>query len=144
MSLLGVVADSPVQQVWIAVHSVALQRRAHNPQATRMRRLSAVARKLRLMSQTLVGRRTTPNGILGVHTDSGFSKETNHNGYSNRDPNLFRVGVNPMGRGSCASDQARVPAPPIGHAIDVCGGADGCSHRVRRRVANRGDVTRIL
>ena len=97
MSLMGAVAYSLLSQFWIAVYVVALQRRAHNPQVTHMRRLNAVVRKLQSMPQLLVYRRMKPTGVLVVHTDSGFSKETDHKGFSIRGSNVFRLGVNAKG-----------------------------------------------
>ena len=79
------------------MYVVALQRRAHNPQVTHVRRLNAVVRKLQHMPQLLVYRRMKPTGALDVHTDSGFAKETEHKGYSIRGSNVCRLDVNPKG-----------------------------------------------
>eukprot|EP00959_Pyramimonas_sp_CCMP1952_P016586 351721-Pyramimonas_sp.AAC.1 len=96
VSLLGALAYAIPTQFWIMMYVVSLQG-IQEPTNIRVRRLNAITRKFLESQKKIIFQAMTPDGRVGLHSDTGYSKLTGEEddetkGYGLRGCSLLRRG----------------------------------------------------
>eukprot|EP00959_Pyramimonas_sp_CCMP1952_P410330 8599537-Pyramimonas_sp.AAC.1 len=102
VSLRGALACALITRLWLIVYVVCLQR-VQKPASLKVRRLSAMTRKLQACPKQIIYQSMTPTGDVDVRSDSGYRRLSGNaddevKGYGIRGANLLRRGSAPSGK----------------------------------------------